>query len=145
MGFGCFKVMLVSVQVNGVNPDAYKQFVDYTVNGFTPSGSAVGATFAEALSSTVSNITLMLLLVIWLIFSIVIIIMFHKGLISPVAMIVAIAAMLLIITIYYVLATASARYSIFKMAPAFQESLVDVVIYSSNSVFRDFLYLAYCK
>lgn len=141
----CIVKFLFSVDEKGVDPEAYKKFVDYTINASNPSNDKVGTTFANALYLTTSNIILLTLFVIWFVFSMIMIILFYHRVVNVVTFVVIIAAFAVFVTIYYILNTLYEKHFAYSIMTSFQSAVIENVIYTSSSVFRDGLFDAFCR
>lgn len=137
--------MLVIIGDEGVNPPAYSKFVDYTVGASGLSNDTIGTTFAKSLYVTTSNVVLLILFVVWFVFVTIMLITFHKGIISLVTVLIATAAFTLLIVIYYILATLYEKNLAYKLITTFESSIVDTFVYSANSVVRDVIFLGTCR
>lgn len=137
--------MALAINESGVDPRAYSVFVSSNVKGLDPGNSQIGATYANTLTTTTSNVALAVMIVVLVAFIMLICIVYHEGRISSVTLVSTIAASFAIVALYYILARSYSLSLAYGLLPAFQQSAVTSILYALNSAIRSTIYLAICR
>ncbi len=141
----CLELMLVSIFASGVNPDAYKEFVEYNVDHLRPENNKIGITYVNTITSAVSYIALVVLILILVAFAILVLVFVTLRYISYITGIIIVIVAAALISIYYMIALVYIKNSYVELQHGFQDSLVDTTIYVGNSAFRDGIYIGLCE
>jgi hypothetical protein len=141
----CIGEFLGSISNNGVNPNAYDDFVEATVNYITLSDQSISSGYADAVTTTSSFIMILVLTLIFIVFAIVIILLVYQKYISIISGIAIIFIALVIATLYLVVSRSFIQSMAADYGRMFQNDILKTSLYTINSVLRDTLYLWICN
>lgn len=136
--------MALDICAEGVDPNAYDDFVDYLVESSSPTNSIVSGVFADNVVNTSVYITTVILIIIFIGFVIVVILLVALGYIGFLTSLALVFGAIAILTLYFLLTYQYVKSSTYALAPLFQETLIQAVALTSNSVIRDVVYTAAC-
>lgn len=132
--------MFGSIALSGVNPAAYREFVDYTVQATQPKSNTISALYTTGLSKTISYIALVLILVIVICVLIVLFIFTSLDYLTSSGAAIVFIVILSVLSIFYAVAYTYSFISIADTSEEVEIYGVQTAVYTANSVFRDGIY-----
>ncbi len=140
----CLAEMILGAEA-GVDPEAYQAFVDYLAINAQPANDVAARIYTKSIVAALNSLIMVVLVLIYVTFVIIVIFLVSRAYVAAWTAVVLLVVGLAVLVLFYVLAMRYALTLSFEISSYFQQALIDTVIYSFNSIFRDFLYLLTCQ
>jgi ABC-type Fe3+-siderophore transport system permease subunit len=141
MALTCLGPMYANIHINGVNPNAYKDFVDYTQQRSQPISNEISSIYISTMTNIFTTIALLAFIILLITF-IVIIMALEKGKsISRDTAIIAGIVISTIISIYFACVFTYIKKIGSLYSNIVQKQSVDSIVYTINSILRDLIYI----
>lgn len=143
-GTNCLLTMVFGAE-EGIDPEAYQAFVDYLAINAQPANDIAARIYTKSVVAALNSLITVVLVLIYVTFVIIVIFLVSRAYVAAWTAVVLLVVGLAALVLFYILAVRYALTVTFEISSYFQQGLIDTVIYSFNSLYRDVLYLVSCQ